>query len=115
MRVMHLQFGDEFHVVACNAQTQAATMVIQPGKSEGGPENFHQDADQWLYVVSGTGEAIVDGKRHAVHAGSLILIEHGEKHEIRNLGRTKMKTVNFYVPPAFTKDGGVRAAGKPGE
>lgn len=90
-------------------------MVIAPGKSEGGPDNFHQGSDQWLYVVSGTGAAIVDGKHHELRAGSLLLIERGEKHEIKNLGRSKMKTVNVYVPPAFTKAGGVRAAGKPGE
>jgi len=90
-------------------------MVIAPGKSEGGPDNSHHGSDQWLYVVSGTGEAIVNGKRHELRTGSLLLIERGEKHEIKNTGRTKLKTINFYVPPAFTKDGGVRSAGKPGE
>ncbi len=90
-------------------------MVIAPGKSEGGPDNFHQGSDQWLYIVSGIGEAIVNDKHHELRAGSLLLIERGERHEIKNLGRTKMKTVNFYVPPAFTKGGGVREAGRPGE
>jgi mannose-6-phosphate isomerase-like protein (cupin superfamily) len=115
MKDKHLQFGEEFFVALGNARSQAATMVIAPGDSEGGPDNFHRGADQWLYVVSGRGAAIVNGKRHALRAGSLILIERGEKHEIQNLGRTKMKTLNFYVPPAYTKSGDALPAAKPGE
>lgn len=97
MQVQHLRFGNEFHVALQNARSQAATMVIPPGDSEGGEANFHRGADQWLYVVSGNGVAIVEGKSHDLRAGSLILIERGETHEIKNLGRTKMKTVNLFL------------------
>ena len=92
-------------------------MVIPPAGSEGSAANFHRGSDQWLYVVSGSGEAIVNGKHHELRAGSLILIERGEKHEIKNLGRTKMKTLNFYVPPAYTKAQELNCwpTGKPGE
>jgi oxalate decarboxylase/phosphoglucose isomerase-like protein (cupin superfamily) len=34
---------------------------------------------------------------------SLVLIERGQNHEIRNVGTTNLKTLNFYVPPAYTK------------
>ena len=49
----------------------------------------------------------------ALAAGSLLLIERGEAHEIRNTGRTPLKTVNFYSPPAYTRDGDERPAGRP--
>ena len=29
-----------------------------------------------------------------------MLIEHGDEHEIRNTGRTLLRTLNIYVPPA---------------
>jgi hypothetical protein len=29
----------------------------------------------------------------------------GERHEIRNTGRVLLRTLNFYVPPAYRKDG----------
>jgi mannose-6-phosphate isomerase-like protein (cupin superfamily) len=46
------------------------------------------------------------GKRHVpLQAGTLVLIEHGDRHEIRNNGRAPLKTLNFYVPPAYTKSG----------
>ena len=92
---------------------QAAQMVIKPGGSEGGPDNRHRGADQWLFVAAGQGVAIVEGVRRPLRPGSLLLIERGERHEIRATGRTPLKTVNFYSPPAYTADGEARAAGKP--
>jgi len=44
--------------------------------------------------------------------GTLLLIERGEKHEIRNTGRTLLKTVSIYVPPGYTADGYELPAGK---
>jgi mannose-6-phosphate isomerase-like protein (cupin superfamily) len=40
-----------------------------------------------------------------LRAGSLVLIERGTTHEIRNAGRTPLKTLNVYVPPAYRADG----------
>jgi mannose-6-phosphate isomerase-like protein (cupin superfamily) len=45
-------------------------------------------------------------------AGSLVLIERGDRHEIRNTGRTLLKTLNIYVPPAYTKSGEALPAGR---
>jgi mannose-6-phosphate isomerase-like protein (cupin superfamily) len=80
-------------------------MVLASGDCEGGPDNRHRGSDQWLYVLSGTGEAVVGGKRQALRAGSLLLIERGTTHEIRTTGRAPLKTLNVYVPPAYTKKG----------
>jgi mannose-6-phosphate isomerase-like protein (cupin superfamily) len=43
------------------------------------------------------------------------LIERGDRHEIRNTGRQPLKTLNFYVPPAYTSDGNERAPAKPAD
>ena len=92
---------------------QAAEMVIAPGDAEGGPENRHAGADQWLYVVSGSGVALVEARRVRLAAGTLLLIERGERHEIRNTGRTLLRTMNFYRPAAYTQRGTRRRAAKP--
>jgi oxalate decarboxylase/phosphoglucose isomerase-like protein (cupin superfamily) len=42
-----------------------------------------------------------------------VLIERGDTHEIRNTGRTPLRTLNFYVPPAYTSDGDELPVGKP--
>ncbi|AHG92741.1 Cupin 2 conserved barrel domain protein (plasmid) [Gemmatirosa kalamazoonensis] len=103
--IKHLRFGKGFSVALSSARGQAATMVIAPGDCEGGPDNRHRGADQWLYVLSGSGVAILGGRRHRIKGGSLVLIEKGTTHEIRNTGRTPLKTLNVYVPPAYTADG----------
>jgi len=100
-----LRFGKGFAVVLRNARGQAATMVIAPGDSEGGPGNRHRGSDQWLYVVSGTGSATIGGRRQRLRTGTLLLIGRGTSHEIRNTGWTPLKTLNLYVPPAYTASG----------
>jgi mannose-6-phosphate isomerase-like protein (cupin superfamily) len=100
-----LRFGQGFSVALTNRRAQAATMVLVPGDCEGGPDNRHRGSDQWLYVLSGSGQAVVAGRRQFLRAGTLLLIERGTTHEIRNTGRTDLKTLNLYVPPAYTKKG----------
>jgi mannose-6-phosphate isomerase-like protein (cupin superfamily) len=80
-------------------------MVIEPGNREGGPDNRHQGADQWLYIESGHGEALVNGHLYPLGPSTLILIQRGDTHEIRNIGATPLKTLNFYVPPAYAASG----------
>jgi mannose-6-phosphate isomerase-like protein (cupin superfamily) len=108
----HLRFGKGFSVALSNQRAQAATMVIAPGDSEGGPDNRHRGADQWLYVLSGQGSATVARRKHALRAGSLLLIQKGSTHEIRNTGSTPLRTLNFYVPPAYSKSGEELPRGK---
>jgi mannose-6-phosphate isomerase-like protein (cupin superfamily) len=113
MRRKHLQFGQGFKVVFGNTRSQAAQMVIAPGKSEGGPRNRHRGTDQWLYVVSGQGILRAGKRRLPLRPGSLLLIEHGDLHEVHNSGRALLKTLNFYVPPGYTKSGDELPRAKP--
>jgi mannose-6-phosphate isomerase-like protein (cupin superfamily) len=113
MKKKILHFGSSFRVVLGNTRVQAAQMVIAPGGSAGGPKNRHRRSDQWLLVMAGAGIAIVSGRRHALKRHTLLLIEHGEMHEIRNTGRGPLKTMNFYSPPGYTKAGIELPAAKP--
>lgn len=88
-------------------------MVLAPGGTEGDANNRHRGADQWLMVTEGTGVAIINGHNIRLRSGSLVLIEAGDTHEIRNTGRGLLKTVNVYVPPAYDGQGDELPAGKP--
>ena len=88
-------------------------MVLGPGDCEGGPDNRHRGADQWLYVVEGTGAAIINRHKVLLKAGTLMLIEAGDTHEIRNTGRNLLKTVSIYVPPAYGAKGEELPRGRP--
>ena len=105
MKRKNLQFESGFNVILGNRFSQAAEMVLPSGHAEGGPKNRHRGADQWLYVVAGTGIATVNGERCRLGEGSLLLIERGDEHEIRNDGDEPLRTLNFYVPPAYGKEG----------
>ncbi len=113
MKRTHLRFGEGFRVVLGTKRAQAAEMVIPPGRGEGDANNRHGGADQWLFVVDGQGTARINGRRYVLRPGTLIVIERGDRHEIRNDGRTPLRTLNLYLPPAYTPAGNELRAAKP--
>lgn len=112
MKHKTLSLRSDFEVAFAVRDVQAAEMTLAPGGNTGGPDNRHRGADQWMYVVSGSGVAIVGGVQQPLRAGSLLMIECGETHEIRCTGEEPLRTVNFYSPPAYDDDGEALPAGK---
>jgi mannose-6-phosphate isomerase-like protein (cupin superfamily) len=112
MQHKHLRFGHGFRVVLGNGRSQAAQMTLAPGETEGDSDNQHRGADQWLFVVSGTGEAVVNGHSYPLREATLLLIERGDRHEIRSIGNEPLRTLNLYVPPAYGDDGEELPAGR---
>jgi mannose-6-phosphate isomerase-like protein (cupin superfamily) len=112
MKNDNLSFRPGFRLSVSNAQSQAAVMVLAVGGKEGGSHNLHKGADQWLYVTEGSGVAIINGHKTRLKAGTIVLIEAGDRHEIRNTGRTLLKTVSVYVPPAYRDEDTELPAGK---
>lgn len=55
MRMARLGFEASFKMAFTAGHAQAAEMTLRPGGREGGPDNRHAGADQWLYVVYGRG------------------------------------------------------------
>ena len=90
-----------FTIVAQTPRSQAATMTIRPGQSTGGDDNVHPGEDQWLYVVSGRGRAVINRRTIELVPGALLLIEAGETHEISNPGDEPLVTITIYAPPAY--------------
>lgn len=81
-------------------------MTLAPGtESNESPANEHAWAEQWLYVVSGTGTARIGARTVKLREGSLLLIEKREPHVIRAGRRARLVTMNIYVPPAYKPDG----------
>ena|SRR2546422_231833 len=113
----HIKTGSSrafFKVLASTASAQAAMMTLRPGQKSGEDvENEHPNAEQWLFVVSGSGTARVGRRRVALRDNSLLLIEKGEAHQIENTNKRRpLVTLNFYVPPAYDEEGEVRLRAK---
>lgn len=101
MKTLNLTPTDFFEIVADTERAQAATMVLTPGQSTGGPDNRHEQSDQWLYVISGRGKGVVAEQEVNLEPGTLLLIKAGEAHELFNTGDQPLKTLNLYTPPAY--------------
>ena len=98
-----------FDVLLTTRGAQAAMMTLQPGgTSSDEPESEHPESEQWLFVISGTGTARVGSRTARLRPRDLLLIERRQRHQIRNTGRTPLVTINFYVPPAYRKDGNLK-------
>src|SRR4051812_11155690 len=110
----HVKTGKKrgkFDLLAHTRETQAAMMTLRPGgTSDDEPSNEHSGSEQWLFVISGSGEAKI-GKRRTqlrrikLETGSLLIIEKGELHQVVNTGKRLLRTINFYVPPAYDAEG----------
>lgn len=90
-----------FDALVENNSAQAAVMTLAPGDATGGPNNAHENSDQWLYVRFGEGRATVDGESIDLAADDLLVIEAGETHEIEATDAGPLETLNLYVPPEY--------------
>ncbi len=88
-----------YRVLADTGRSQAATMVLEPGKSVAKNEVTNEASDQWVYVTRGEGRAYIGGCWLDIKAGSLLLIEAGEPHEIRATGRIPLETLSICATP----------------
>jgi oxalate decarboxylase/phosphoglucose isomerase-like protein (cupin superfamily) len=100
-----------FKLVGDSIGVQAAIMTLKPGgASSDDLENEHATSEQWLFVLSGVGAAVVrkvGGRKRQVKLaeGDLVLIEKGEFHQIKNTGKRTFRSINFYAPPAYSAKG----------
>jgi mannose-6-phosphate isomerase-like protein (cupin superfamily) len=110
----HIKTGGkrgQFHLLTTTRHLQAAMMTLRPGgTSDDEPSNEHTTSEQWLYVLSGTGVAIIGKRKRSLRRvklaeHSLLMIEKGELHQIKNTGRRNLRTINFYAPPAYDDAG----------
>jgi mannose-6-phosphate isomerase-like protein (cupin superfamily) len=77
--------------------TQLVIMTIPPGGEIG--EETHDENDQLLTFVSGSGEAIVSGQKRKVTQGDLVVVPAGRKHNFINTGDNPLVLYTVYGPP----------------
>lgn len=76
---------------------QLVVMTIPPGDEIGA--EVHEDTDQILTFVSGTGEADVGGETRSVAQGDLVAVPAGTRHNFRNTGVNPLVLYTVYGPP----------------
>lgn len=89
--------NNEFRKVLYTAKNcQLVLMSLNPQEEIGA--EVHQ-LDQFFRVESGSGEAVLDSVRTAIHAGFAVLVPAGAKHNIVNTGKIPLKLYTLYAPP----------------
>ena len=91
------QSADFRRVLWTGKHTQLVIMTIPPGGEIG--EEVHDENDQLLTFVSGTGEAQVSGQKRKVAAGDLVAVPAGKKHNFVNTGPLPLVLYTVYGPP----------------
>ena len=91
------QSTDFRRVLWTGQHTQLVIMTIPPD-GEIGVET-HDENDQILTFVSGTGEAIVGGETRPVTQGDLVVVPAGTEHNFVNTGINPLVLYTVYGPP----------------
>jgi mannose-6-phosphate isomerase-like protein (cupin superfamily) len=91
------QSPDFRRVLWTGKHTQLVIMTIPPGGEIG--EEVHEDTDQILTFVSGTGEATVSGEKRTVAQGDLVVVPAGRTHNFVNTGQNPLILYTVYGPP----------------
>lgn len=71
---------------------------VMPGETVK-PAHSHPEGEELIYIITGNGEAWVDGKIEGMRPGTAVLFEKGSVHMIRNVGTDEMKVICFFSPP----------------
>jgi mannose-6-phosphate isomerase-like protein (cupin superfamily) len=91
------QNTDFRRVLTTGSFSQIVVMSIDPGSEIG--EEVHDDVDQTLVFVDGTGEAVLEGNSAPVTPGDLVFVPAGTRHNFVNNGSEPLKLWTLYAPP----------------
>jgi mannose-6-phosphate isomerase-like protein (cupin superfamily) len=90
--------NDAFRAVLHTAEhTQLVVMTLAPGQDIGA--EVHEENDQLLTFVEGSGLAEVDGERRDVGPGDLVIVPAGVRHNFTNTGSGPLRLYTIYGPP----------------
>ncbi|MBU6310873.1 cupin domain-containing protein [Patescibacteria group bacterium] len=76
---------------------QLVVMTLAEGEEIG--EEVHPENDQFIRIEAGEGAAILNGERHAITDGYVVIIPAGLRHNIVNVGAGPLKLYTLYSPP----------------
>jgi mannose-6-phosphate isomerase-like protein (cupin superfamily) len=85
--------------------TQGAEMfrdTMPPGTSTG--VHVHDHADEFFYVISGKGLALVDGNELPVEADDIVFVPRGHDHRVKSSGPTPLELVFLVDRPGLASD-----------
>lgn len=74
-------------------------VIRVPAGSTVNPAHAHTNGEEFIYILSGHGKVLVDGRVGEVTTGSGVLFPRNAVHMLRNSGSDEMKVICFFAPP----------------
>ena len=101
-RVVHA-FGDEFTFLLEGSHTGGrCTVFIEVTAPETGPPpHYHENQDEWFYVMEGRVAFFKDGAWTEVAPGSSVFIPKGAVHTFKNVGDQPLRQLITVSPSGF--------------
>ena len=89
--------GQTYRPVQLSSASFAFDTLFPPGTFV--PPHIHPDQDEFIRVLDGAFDIVLDGAELQAHAGDLIRLPQGSAHGIFNRGATPTRAL-FWVAPA---------------
>ena len=89
-------------VIYTGKYSQLVVMSIAPGEEIG--EEVHPQTDQFLFLVMGQGQVVIEGQSSNFEKKDAVFVPAGLKHNFVNTGDEDLKLYTVYSPPEH-KDG----------
>ena len=79
-------------------------MILQPMPADFSTGlHFHEEADEFFYVISGTGTATIAGQEYEIGPGDVIFVPAGEDHKLATHSE-KLEILEFVDKPGLDEE-----------
>jgi len=80
-----------------NAQSLSGVFgLVAPG-DKGGEYHVHEKGEHIIFIISGEGVELVEGKEIPVKAGDILYVPAGEKHTTVNNSKGELRYLGFFT------------------
>ena len=83
-------------VLFTGTRSQLVIMSIPPGGEVGAETHIY--TEQTLFFLSGTGQAVLNGKTSPIGPGDVVVVVPGTEHNFINTGSVPLKIYTVYAP-----------------
>lgn len=83
-------------VIFTGGKSQFVVMDIKPGEDVG--EEMHPHVEQTLFLLKGSGKAILNGEEKSFQTGDVVVVTPGTTHNFINTGNESLKIFTIYAP-----------------
>ncbi|ORE90319.1 cupin [Stappia sp. 22II-S9-Z10] len=84
------------HIVGMKSPFAMGTQNVAPGGYV--REHTHEENEEAIFVIEGTGRAVIDGAAHQMEPGTTIFLPMGVRHMFINDGPTDLRWVWLILP-----------------